>query len=138
MEQNKITQGKWQVCDHGQGLFISSPNEYGRICTMNNRKDYPKDELRATAEAIASLPSLISENEKLRDRNKELVEAFQGVRDFLISENNTVRDYLNSKNDVGQLDMKTDPIQSLSFSRGKNAAFCISIEAVNKALSNNQ
>jgi hypothetical protein len=59
-------------------------------------------ELRATAEAIASLPSLISENEKLRDRNKELVEAFQGVRDFLISENNTVRDYLNSKNNSGR------------------------------------
>jgi len=58
---------------------------------------------------------------------KTTTESKQPLLDYLIECNNEVREYLRKKNDVGQLDMKTDPIQSLSFMRGKNAAFATAI-----------
>ena len=72
------------------------------------------------------------QDEALRQSHKELVEALEEKLKGLREEFFKTKEFL--KDDIGQLDTKNDPLQFMSFNRGKQIGYGDSIQRIEKAL----
>lgn len=104
--------------------MINLLNE-GKIEHLENICASQKQKLESYAKDCGKMGDIVV---KLQAEKAELLNALNEIISGLNTENRIVLDLL--KEDTGKLNMEKDPIQAMSFYRGKNAAYCIAIDRI--------